>query len=322
MPDLALFRPSLETEGALTEAAFLSLVLDGMTSKHSKRAYGKALTDFFSWIRTLYKENEAPSFTKALVQEYRTALLERGLSASTINLRLSAVRKLARELADNGRLDPVVAAAIERAKGVERRGVRAGNWLLKDQVNELLQAPSATTRKGKRDRAILALLVACGLRRGEVIALTVDQLQQREGRWVLPDLEGKGGRIRTIPIPALVKVRIDEWLSAAAITGGRIFRSVNKGDKVVGDGIADEKAIWRLVLKYAAQTSFGNLAPHDLRRTCAKLCRKAGGNLEQIQLLLGHASIATTERYLGTKMELAVAVNDTLMLALESPSTA
>ena len=97
----------------------------------------------------------------------------------------------------------------------------------------------STTRKGKRDRAILALLVACGLRRGEVIALTVDQLQQREGRWVIPDLEGKGGRIRTIPIPALVKLRIDVWLQSASITEGRIFRSVNKGDKVIGEGIAD-----------------------------------------------------------------------------------
>ncbi len=119
-----------------------------------------------------------------------------------------------------------------------------------------------------------------------------------------------------IPIPALVKVRIDDWLRSAAITQGRVFRSVNKGDKVIGEGISDEKAIWRLVVDYARQTSLGSLAPHDLRRTCAKLCRKAGGNLEQIQLLLGHASVATTERYLGTELELDVAVNDGLGLEL------
>ena len=100
-------------------------------------------------MRATYKEIEAPNFTKALIQEFRAALLERGLSASTINLQLSAVRKLARELSDNGRLDPAVAAAIERAKGVERRGVRAGNWLLKDQVNGLLQAPSVDYAQGK-----------------------------------------------------------------------------------------------------------------------------------------------------------------------------
>ncbi len=316
MADLALFRPSLETESTLSEAALLRLVLDGMTSKHSRRAYAKGLTDFFAWVRSIYIESEAPGFSKALVQQYRAALLERGLSASTINLRLSAVRKLARELADNGRLDPAVAAAIERAKGVERRGVRAGNWLLKDQVNDLLHAPSDTTRKGKRDRAILALLVACGLRRGEVIALRVDQLQQREGRWVIPDLKARAAASGPSRSRRSVKVRIDEWLRSAAITEGRVFRSVNKGDKVVGDGISDEKAIWRLVVDYAAQTSLGALAPHDLRRTCAKLCRKAGGNLEQIQLLLGHASVATTERYLGTELDLDVAVNDGLGLEL------
>lgn len=149
-----------------------------------------------------------------------------------------------------------------------------------------------------------------------MIALTVDQMQQREGQWVIPDLEGKGGRVRTVPIPAPVKVRIDVWLRAAAITEGRIFRAINKGDSMTGEGVADEKAIWRLVVDYAAQTSLGQLATHDLRRTCAKLCRKAGGDLEQIQLLLGHASIATTERYLGTELELATSVNDDMGLEL------
>ena len=73
-----------------------------------------------------------------------------------------------------------------------------------------------------------------------------------------------------------------------------------------------ESAVWEMVVSYARQTSLGRLAPHDLRRTCAKLCRQAGGSLEQIQFLLGHASIQTTERYLGGKQELRTAVNDNL----------
>jgi integrase len=64
-----------------------------------------------------------------------------------------------------------------------------------------------------------------------------------------------------------------------------------------------------VVVDYASATSLGKLASHDLRRTCAKLCRKAGGELEQIQLLLGHASTQKTERYLGTEQDLSVAVN-------------
>ena len=97
---------------------------------------------------------------------------------------------------------------------------------------------------------------------------------------------------------------------------GKIFRSVNKGGHITGDGIADEKAVWQMVLKYARATALGKLSPHDLRRTCAKLCRKAGGELEQIQMLLGHASIQTTERYLGTEQNLSAAVNDALGLKL------
>jgi integrase len=71
-----------------------------------------------------------------------------------------------------------------------------------------------------------------------------------------------------------------------------------------------EDAIYTLVRKCGAAIGHPDLAPHDLRRTCAKLCRKAGGELEQIQFLLGHASIQTTERYLGSQQDLVQAVND------------
>ena len=89
-----------------------------------------------------------------------------------------------------------------------------------------------------------------------------------------------------------------------------------KGGDRQGSAIRDEKAIWHLVARYARETNLGKLALHDLRRICAKLCRKVGGDLEQIQLLLGHASVQTTERYLGTEQNLTSAVNDGLGLDL------
>jgi integrase len=98
---------------------------------------------------------------------------------------------------------------------------------------------------------------------------------------------------------------------------GKLLRPVTKGGKLAGKALSDEKASWYIMLKSAKATSLGKLSPHDLRRTCAKLCRKAGGDLEQIRLLLGHASIQTTERYLGTEQNLKVAVNDALGLDLE-----
>jgi integrase len=106
---------------------------------------------------------------------------------------------------------------------------------------------------------------------------------------------------------------VDEWSAAAGINGGVIFRRVSRLDKIWGAGIT-AKAIWHVVKAAAKRADIKNLAPHDLRRTCARLCHLAGGELEQIQFLLGHASVQTTERYLGCKQRLSQTVNDTLGL--------
>jgi integrase len=293
-------------------ARIRGLVLDSVASVHSRRAYAKALDDFLRW----YAAELRGPFSKAILQQYRGVLDQQGLAASTINVRMAAIRKLASEAADNGLLDPVLAAGIAKVRGVSRHGVRTGNWLTREQARLLLLAPDAAALKGKRDRAMLAVLMGCGLRRAELAALTMNHLQQREGRWVLIDLAGKGNRLRSVPVPNWVKVLIDEWADAARIREGKIFRAINKSGRLWGSGIT-EKVVWWTVLEYSKPLGFENLAPHDLRRTCAKLCRASGGDLEQIQLLLGHASIQTTERYLGTKQNLANAVNDHLGIELE-----
>jgi integrase len=149
----------------------------------------------------------------------------------------------------------------------------------------------------------------CGLRRHEAVQLDVASLQQREEHWAIVDLKGKAGHMRTVPIPAWVKGLIDEWLSAACLAEGRIFRRVNKAGNVSQCPIS-EKAVWHVVRQYAAKVGLGKLAPHDLRRTCARLCHARGGELEQIQFLLGHVSIQTIERYLGCKQRIKAAVND------------
>src|SRR5215471_11132994 len=148
-------------------------------------------------------------FTKATVAAWRVALEARGLGAISINVRITAVRKLAVEAADNGLLPPEIAAGITRIKGVASKGVRLGNWLSAKQAQSLLNAPDATTNKGLRDRAILAVLLGCGLRRSEVAALTFKHIQQRDGRWCIVDLIGKHGRVRTVPMPTWVKLAID-----------------------------------------------------------------------------------------------------------------
>ena len=125
------------------------------------------------------------------------------------------------------------AASINDVKGAAQRGNRLGSWLTREQAQELLSLPDRDSLKGKRDYAILALLLGCGFRRTELVSeVKVGAIAQRENRWVLVDITGKGNRVRSVAVPAWVKAAIDLWTTAAGVTEGKIFRAVRKGGKV------------------------------------------------------------------------------------------
>jgi len=282
-----------------------SAVLNSLRSPESQRGYRHSIDEFIGW----YCSEPRLSFNKTVVTRYRIHLESRQLAPGTINVRLAAVRRLAYEAADSGLLSPELAAGIRRVKGAQKLGVRLGNWLTAEEARRLWQAPETDTLKGKRDRALLAVLLGCGLRRRELAELTVDLLQRREDHWAIVDLVGKGGHIRTVPVPDWVKQTIDDWLAAARITTGRMFRCGCRAGKAWGEGMT-ERVVWHVVKQYAAKLGLARIAPHDLRRSCARLCHAAGGEMEQIQFLLGHVSVQTTEKYLGSKQRLREAVND------------
>ena len=280
------------------------MALDSVVSPNSKRNYAQALDALFLFAA-------GRPLTRALLMEWRATMEKQ--APSTINVRLSAVRKMVAEARRNGMLGAEAAANLNDIPNIRQQGTRLGNWLTKEQARELLAVPDRKSLKGKRDYAILALLVGCGLRRRELASLDVEDIQIREDRWVIVDLCGKGGRIRTVAVPLWVKQGINVWMTAAGIDEGRLFRSVKKGGKKIGASLGDW-AVWSVVWQSAKQIGIARFGAHDLRRTCAKLCRKSGGDLEQIKFLLGHSSIQTTERYLGSEQEIAVAVNDSLGL--------
>jgi integrase len=166
---------------------------------------------------------------------------------------------------------------------------------------------------------MLGLLLGCGLRRSEVVGLNLDQLQSREGRWVIVNLIGKGKRLRTIPVPSWSKELLDAWLRHSGVSDGKVFRRVLKGG-TLREASVTANVVWYAMKRCACQVGIANLAPHDLRRTCARLCHSSGGELEQIQFLLGHASVQTTERYIGSKQKLQDAVKDRLGISVVSNS--
>ena len=282
-------------------------VLHSLTSASGQRTYDHAIREFVAW----YCSEPRLAFNRTVVLRYRIHLEQRHYAPTTINLRLAAVRRVAYEAADAGLLSPDLAAGIRRVKGVRRLGVRMGNWLTAEEARRLLTQRIPRTLRELRDHAMVAVLIGCGLRRGELLALQLASIQQREEHWVIADLVGKGGHVRTVPMPAWVKGTVDAWTAAAGITDGAAFRAINKVGRVWGHGMT-AKVLWDVVRTAAAASGIAKLAPHDLRRTCARLCHLAGGELDQIQFLLGHVSIQTTERYLGCKQKLRCAVNDRL----------
>src|ERR1700692_4168261 len=223
-----------------------TLVLDSVSSPITKRVSNMALDEFMGW----FQQAPRPGFTKATVSAWRVSLEDRRLGSSSIIIRMSAISKLAAEAADNGLLAPELAADISRVKSAKTQGIRVGNWLSLRQAQALLSAPDIASVRGLRDRAILAVLLGCGLRRSEVAALTFTHLQQRDGRWCIVDLVGKHGRVRTAPMPTRVKVAIDAWTSVAGVVDGYVFRSVNRADRVTGEGLG-EKVVWQLIQPYA-----------------------------------------------------------------------
>src|SRR5437867_9549775 len=130
-----------------------ALVLDSVSSPITRRVYNLGLDEFFEW----YAQDPRPGFTKATVSAWRVALEARGLGAVSINVRITAVRKLAVEAADNGLLPPELASGIARVKSAKPMGRRVGNWLSSQQAQALLNAPDIATNQGLRDRAILAI---------------------------------------------------------------------------------------------------------------------------------------------------------------------
>jgi len=164
-------------------------VLNTLTSKSGQRSYDRAITDFVDW----YCSEPRLAFNRTVVLRYRIYLEQKQYAATTINLRLAAVRRIAFDAADSGLLSPELAAGIRRVKGVRRIGVRVGNWLTTEQAKRLLAASDRGSLRGKRNHAMIAMLIGCGLRRGELLALRVDCIQSREEHWVIADLLARPG---------------------------------------------------------------------------------------------------------------------------------
>jgi integrase len=172
-PKRVLALPDLEQSKAA--------VLNSLTSESGQRSYDRAITDFVDW----YCSEPRLAFNRTVVLRYRIYLEQKQYAPTTINLRLAAVRRVAFQAADSGLLSPELAAGIRRVKGARRIGVRVGNWLSAEQGKRLLASVERGSLRGKRNYGMLAVLIGCALRRGELLALHADSIQLREEHWII-----------------------------------------------------------------------------------------------------------------------------------------
>lgn len=284
----------------------LNTILPSIRSKQTQRVYTQHLNNFITFM-----ESGRP-FTRQTVMEWIAEKRGRGLSASTLNQSLAAVKKLAYEArySSSGAISEEVYRGIEDIKGEKKEGRRTGNWLTLSQFDTLIKS-IPTDLTGRRDRALLAVLMGCALRRDELLKLKPNQMVQREGRWVFADVLGKGNKFRTVPIPAGVAARIGEWTDSIEFHKTNsieipefIFCPVSRGGHGVEPKALSESAIAYIVRTRAESAGLGKLAPHDLRRTYAKIARKNGSDLDQIQVVLGHGNVSTTQIYVGSNQNL------------------
>ncbi len=190
-------------------------------------------------------------------------------------------------------------------------GRKAGVWLNRGEVREMLTACDVETSKGLRDKVLLSLLLGAGLRRDEAAKLEWNDLVELGDRTVI-DIVGKGHKQRQVPISKKLVELLDMWAVATG-RNGRIVKSVRKGGKI-GTGSISGQGINDIVNAYGRKLDKDNLHPHDLRRTYARLGYDAGIDIGQISTLLGHASIKTTQLYLGLEIDLQKTISDVIPL--------
>lgn len=292
------------------------VVLKGIPNKSTRRVYGIALIRFLNWY-AVYNARQGGKLDRTAILTHLTLPDIQKLSSSSRCLAASAIKRFARELYYQQLIPFEAWQGINDIKGEKVHKAKAPNWLTLRQLQELMSLPPMTLH-GARDRALLATVAGCGLRRAELCSLKISSIEQRSGRWVFIVI-GKGGKLRIVPIPNGIKVVIDEWLELRSKHYGEwkvpadsyLFIPVLQGGTIKERQLHDH-TIYDTVKLYGEALGVLSLAPHDLRRTYARLTRELGADIDQIRYVLGHASIDTTQLYIGDNQRLDKSPGDLL----------
>jgi integrase len=271
---------------------------------NTRRAYRTRLNQFSAWLA-----EQPPAPFVAQLRQYIAYLQDKGLSERSVQAHVNTIKgviKLAAALDTTGKLAAAL-PTLELAKPPSIRGEVQGERLSAAQRQQLIYAPGTGTLRGKRDTAILALLSVCGLRRSEVSALSWEHVGEIDGYKVVKNLTGKHGRTRTVKLPKGLYELLEAYAGGGELDTSPetpVFVAIGKGERIQHGQRLTASAVAWLVKEYARRIGLHDISPHDLRRTAASLARKGGASIEQVQIMLGHASPQTTSQYIGEGLDL------------------
>jgi site-specific recombinase XerD len=299
--------PKTATEGILTKAEFQHLAtvpaevewFANIDNKRTRRAYQIDLRDFMQFVG-IRRPEEFRIVTRAHVIAWRKHLEQRQLGGATIRRKLAALSSLFEYLCDHNAVthNPVKGVKRPKVDSYEGKTPALGDH----QARQLLAAPGIETMKGKRDRAILSMLLYHGLRREELTTLRVKDLTQRRGVLHVR-VHGKGGKTRYLPLHPGTSELVTDYVEAVghgADPAAPLFRPVRNNLTGKLDEPMSTDGVYKLVRSYARKIGIGDvegLGVHALRATAATNALDHEADIAKVQEWLGHANIATTRLY-------------------------
>lgn len=310
----------------------------GIVSERTIAEYSKHIRQYFKKQDVARDANPYYRLDDYL-KEYAEAVGKGRLTASSYNVRLAAVKNVAVMMLEYAHrmgkknVDPAALVSwkeqwldVNKMQPIRgKRGVRAGRWLSKEEVEKMLGCVNRETLEGKRDLVLMGMAFGVGLRRFELSGLKVGQVKGSwaKGRCMVVGLKRKGSKVSDVPVPRWVWDCVEDWRRTAGLADDDWLICEVRGGKVVkGKGLSGEGIRKRLGVLSKKSGLEGRVRPHDARRTCAGLIVELsqGGGLRQAQQQLGHASIRTTEKYVAAGLELREGMAAVDRLGLSVPS--
>ncbi len=274
----------------------VTLYLDSLapSGKRSIRSLLQTVADIMIFNGEL-EQMPWPLIQYQHLSKVRSTLLEQGKSANTVNLTLSAIRGVMRACFNLRLIKADQLMAINEIKRVRGKRLPSGRSLSKKESKALINTcKDDDSIEGKRDLAIIVLMLSSGLRRSEITALDINDFNIKTGQLIVQS--GKGNKQRELFLQSESILLIEPWIDCRGFHPGRLFNPVKSSGEIIFSKM-NSQTIYDLLHRRSKQANIEKCSPHDLRRTFVTRLLQSGIDINTVRQLAGHTDIQTTAKY-------------------------